>query len=525
MTDTFDLEHIKSLTFEKQKKYIKKFFIPLNDGNHIILGENGTFEIIDQPTIKKVYFNRLNADLNKFYFNEYNDIIKIVCELNKPRRYDKKFNVCPSIKSTYKPYDEFSNTEKEGVETMLNYIKEVLASDNEECYIYIVKWLSNMLKGNRNDTCIYLKGEQGIGKSTLGDFLKEHVIGKDLLLESGSGPLKSQFNKVLMGKLCVVFEELENFGVSEWSAISSTLKRYITSNTYAIEAKNKDVIQVDNINNYILNSNNDAIRDDEGRRYFIADVNHKYMLNKGGYFTKLRNKSFNDTVGSAFYSYMLEYDTTGFIPQQYPDTKSKLNSISKKLDPVCKFLKDNYILTNSSIFKKPKELYHEYVNYCNDRPQIKMYDLMDFKQKLSRLGFEPVIATAKRTNYYKITIDELNETAKVKKWIHENDLEDIEIPNMNSTMITIPQEEYLTLLNRIKELEEQLKNDDYTDNESTNTIIDTSILEENERKLMEEEDFDLIEIEVEVDEDIDEDDDPDEYENEINKALDIINGL
>ena len=68
-----------------------------------------------------------------------------------------------------------------------------------------------------------------------------------------------------MGKLCVIFEELENFGVSEWSSISSVLKRYITSTTINIEAKGKDAIQVDNINNYILNSNNDAIRDDDGR--------------------------------------------------------------------------------------------------------------------------------------------------------------------------------------------------------------------------------------------------------------------
>ena len=67
------------------------------------------------------------------------------------------------------------------------------------------------------------------------EFLKKFVIGLDLLLETGSEPLKSHFNGILAGKLLVVFEELENFSVNEWTAISSRLKRYITSSTYTIE--------------------------------------------------------------------------------------------------------------------------------------------------------------------------------------------------------------------------------------------------------------------------------------------------
>ena len=529
----FDLETIKSLTFPKQKEYLKKFFIPLSDGNHIILGENGTYEIIDQSTIKKVYFSRLNAELNKFYFNEYDEISKLVCELNKPRRFNKKFNVCPSIKAIYKPYNEFSKIEKEGVELYLKYIKDVLANENEESYIYILKWLSNMLKGNKNDACIYLKGDQGIGKSTLTDFLKDHVLGKELLVETGSAPLKSQFNKILMGKLCVIFEELENFGVSEWSSISSVLKRYITSTTINIEAKGKDAIQVDNINNYILNSNNDAIRDDDGRRYFIADVSHKYIQDKNGYFSYLHEISFNDNVGSAFYSYMLDYNTVGFKPQQYPYTKSKLNSIYKKLDSVYRFLKDDYILKNSNIFQKPKDLYKEYVKYCNDRPNIKLHDLIDFKQKITNLGFEPVVATKARTSYYRISIDELKLLADNRKWIHENDLDDTDNDDKSDDMIKIPQDEYNNLLKRIKELEERLEEkievDKYEDdifeenidsilNSIENSYLDSIITEEAAEYELEDEPNE--DIKEKVDDDVDED-----YERGCNEAYDLINTL
>ena len=40
-------------------------------------------------------------------------------------------------------------------------------------------WISNMLKGNKKDACIYLKGGQGIGKSTMSNSLKHHAIGRD----------------------------------------------------------------------------------------------------------------------------------------------------------------------------------------------------------------------------------------------------------------------------------------------------------------------------------------------------------
>ena len=54
--------------------------------------------------------------------------------------------------------------------------------------------------------------------------------------------------------------------------MSSVLKRQITSDRIVLEAKNKNLTETDNINNYMIISNNGTIKDDEGRRYFIADI-------------------------------------------------------------------------------------------------------------------------------------------------------------------------------------------------------------------------------------------------------------
>ena len=65
----------------------------------------------------------------------------------------------------------------------------------------------------------------------------DYVLGNDLCIETGSGPIKSNFNSILGGKLLVVFEEIETFSQSEWSAVDCRLKRQITSNKITLEKK------------------------------------------------------------------------------------------------------------------------------------------------------------------------------------------------------------------------------------------------------------------------------------------------
>ena len=416
--ENFCLDRIKNLSQIEAKEYLTKYFIPLTDGNHAFY-INGKFQIYDSKVIKSTYFNRMSKELNEFYFKHYTSIKTITYKLNEPLFIgNDELNLCPSIKAKKtKAYNEYDDKTKEGVNSMLHFIKEVLASDNQESYDYLIQWIANMLKGNKNDSCLYLKGQQGIGKSTLFEFLKDYVIGVDLLLESGSEPLRFNYNGILAGKLLVVFEELENISCNEWTFISSKLKRYITSNTYTIEEKYMKMIQTNNINNYIINSNNDAIKDDDGRRYFILDVSHKYKENHK-YFGKLRQQTFNDFVGKAFYTYMLEVDTNDFIPQSYPITQSKINSFAKRLDKVYEFIKEQFVLQNNDLNHTTKELYEQYLNYCQMQNHKKI-DKTSFAEKLKQVNI-----IYKKTNgntYFKYSINELTNIAKTHKWLHELD--------------------------------------------------------------------------------------------------------
>jgi hypothetical protein len=117
-----------------------------------------------------------------------------------------------------------------------------------------------------------MKGSQGIGKSTLTMFLMEFVIGRKLSLETGAESLTTKFNQELGGKLLVCFKELEHLSANEWNTMSTKLKRFSTSDRIMLENKNEKRFEAQNINNYMINSNHDCVKDDDGRRYFMNDV-------------------------------------------------------------------------------------------------------------------------------------------------------------------------------------------------------------------------------------------------------------
>lgn len=436
----------------EQMNYITKCFIPLTNGEHIVF-ENGQYKMLDQATLKKVYFNRLDGTINDFYFKTFTELRTLVCEFSKPMLFENKFNVCPPIKARYAPYEEFSIKTKQAVQLFLQFIREVLASDCEDAYEYILNWISNTLKGKKNDACLYLKGPQGIGKSTISDFLKECVLGLELFLETGSSPLKNKFNSIVRGKLVVQFTELENFSTNEWASVSSVLKRWITSTTYMLEGKNENAFQIENINNYILDSNNDAIKDDDGRRYFIADVSPKYQNNRV-YFGSLRNKCFNDDVGNAFYSMMLERDTAGFIPQNFPDTKNKLSSLTKRLDSSYLFLKSEYVLRHRGLKIKPKDLYEDYLTYCKGANISRIHSKGDFMMKLREINIDYI--KNQGNHIYKVSSSELLTIADKQRWIHELDWEEKEITTTDEVVEEYSKEYVESLLAEIQDLKLQL---------------------------------------------------------------------
>lgn len=410
---------IRTVT-EDCKSYMGKYFFLTNVGNYYFW-EAGSqdFFVHSKESIKEVYLNRLPSEVSFWFFKENTAIFSVVNEVNKPRLFDNKINMFYGFKyPSMKKYGEYSEETQDKVNLYLSYIKEVLCSYNEDSYQYIVKWLANMCQGNKNDSCLYLKGPEGIGKSTLSDFMMSWVLGDNITVKSRAEPLRTPYNKILCGKLLVVFEELPNFGEREWEGISSTLKDYITGFDTLYADKYEKQFKARNINNYIINSNVDAIKHSDGRRYVILDLSTK---RKGDhkYFGNIKSQCYNAEVGEAFLSYMLEIDVKGFNGQKdMPVTQNKRNAIAERLHMEYKFIKEQYVFTKTSIKCTARKLYDEYVEYCK-LSDYKPLTYIKFTTKLSEVNIE--FKKSHGIYKYSMSYDELKQLADKNQWIHDLD--------------------------------------------------------------------------------------------------------
>ena len=169
---------------------------------------------------------------------------------------------------------------------------------------FLLKWLSNVVKGKKNKSCVYAKGPEGIGKSTLTDCISQFVIGMNLCVKGKADHLRGSHNMQLLGKVFVIFEELQYFSDKEWMAIDSEIKDLITGDYASYVDKYEKRFDAENINNYMINSNYNSIKGANGRRYLVCDINPEKQ-NDFKYFENIRENCFNDEIGHAIYCYLM----------------------------------------------------------------------------------------------------------------------------------------------------------------------------------------------------------------------------
>jgi hypothetical protein len=189
------------------------------------------------------------------------------------------------------------------------------------------------------------------------------------------------------------------------------------STTCTYEKKNETSFVGKNINNVIINSNVDAIKNDEGRRYFILDLSNE---KKGD--VKFWDKIYecmNDEVGEAFFSFLHTIDLTDYHDQAFPSTKAKQDAIVKRLDTVARFIKEKYILRNRDLITKLQDLYDEYKKYCIGAG-IRTECKIEFNTKLSRYKLEGK-KSGNDHNKFNYKLEYLKEIAHFNKWMHATD--------------------------------------------------------------------------------------------------------
>ena len=406
------------------KQYILKYFAPLTNGQHVHFKTGSDdpeteFEYLSKETMNEVYLNRFENDI-KLWYKKKTHPKRFICDISQDRIGDTFVNGSSKFFKPRKEFKSYSKATRSAVNKMIEFVKEVWTDNNDESLQYILKWFSNILKGNKNKTILYIKSQaQGVGKSTFTDFFVEFVIGKAFYAKGDKDSILTSFNMDLMGKPVVIFEELPVFNKGEWSACDGKLKDMATGDEMNYSDKYEKKIKTANINNYIILTNNKAIKRPDGRRYFMADINTKYKDNFE-FFKKLREECFNNEVGEAFYNYLMEIDTSQFLSLQMPLTQGKKDAIVDLMSPLEKFLKFHYLLKKKEIKRTIKELYLEYSEFIKTKKEDQHIESpAEFRTEMKNLGFE--FKPIGGYNSYRITVDQLEECAKKNNWRHELD--------------------------------------------------------------------------------------------------------
>jgi len=467
------------------KNYILKFFYPLTNG--MVMFANGSEKkMLSIEVFRTTYAGRFGKELLKWFLQETVSVYDIIIDTHKPFIHNDSINTFAGFK--HGGENRCSRQSKIGRDMMLDFIKQVWCNNNEKSYEYVLNWMANMIQGNKNTTILYLKSFiEGIGKSTVTQFILYHVLGKDICIEANSDALKCSYNEILSGKLMVVFEELESVCDKDWNMMSTKLKRWSTSNEIIYSDKYIKSYTSNNINNYIINTNVEAIKASEGRRYYILDLSTKYK-NNHTFFNELYNVCFNDEVGKAFYQFMLRRDVKNFNSQNFTDTQSKKIAQSDRLHPLFKFIKFNYILDNQDMKILTKELYEQYLQYLALTNSV----YKTTKNKMIALLREHGIdyKTTNSKMIYNISNEQLKEIGNKHKWFFEDDAEEIDenrlIASGNAVTLVIEPNEAKLLkeIERLNKIIDELKQKQPIDLIPDDEITDIGTIPDDDKEVI-----------------------------------------
>jgi hypothetical protein len=206
---------------------------------------------------------------------------------------------------------------KQRSDFILEHKKDILCSNNEESYNYLLPWMACKLINpwNKIHTLVSFYGKEGCGK---GIFLSKycHLFGRHGWVCHDMQDIIGRFNEILEDKILVWIDE----GISPQSKKEiSRLKTMITETEMRNEGKYKPQKNVDNFISFMSASNlmSTLPVGPTNRRFFCLDVNNKYSMDSVAgkkHFGKLLHAMEDEDYGGlkAYQAVLMETDISEF---------------------------------------------------------------------------------------------------------------------------------------------------------------------------------------------------------------------
>lgn len=384
------------------------YFVPTNSIARI--GEHGRLDFFDLQHAKTLFIeydfkhSNLLKDKTSFLDLWLSDPTRRQIE-----RIDQKPSENPCV---YSPPVVFEYTKYEGYNEeaidMFNRLLNINSGNNPELFAYLFKWIAHIVQKPFENprTAIILTGEKGCGKDTLGDFIKEWVLGE---LYTHNYTSTAQFwDKHDESRLSKFFIKLEEASGALNRQHIGEMKARITSCDLTINPKCAKPITSKNYNRFLMTSNEARpVKVEDNERRFVVMACSPEWVGKHDEWTKLRKVLFTKEGASTIGQALLKVDLSDFNPSVLPVNEYMNEIIDTEKTPEQRFL-ENW----NGQPKLSSELYTLYKHYCieNDLPYVKSSQSLGFKLTLFvRDGKLLCKHTMKGKVYYKPGCEETTE--------------------------------------------------------------------------------------------------------------------
>jgi len=241
---------------------------------------------------------------------------------------DYKLNLWNGFK-----YKNTHDYQIERIQHILDHIKNVWASGDEELYEYFICWFARILQQpwNKNKVCIGLKSIEGVGKTCILALFAE-IIGKEYYMEcTDLNKAFGQFNNQVLNKLLCVFNET-NWGGDK--KMKGKFKSFITDNRITIEQKGKDPFDIDCYCNCAITTNENWLVDVKGddRRFNLIEIKHEVL--DDDYYRKIHEFEYFQDLANYFYN----YDISKYNPKKFKKSELHLEQVIQSQDSVELFI-------------------------------------------------------------------------------------------------------------------------------------------------------------------------------------------
>lgn len=325
----------KTKTKSVSKRNIDQEVCSLNEG-HAVVTIGGKCSILNEEVDPLTGFQDISlsspADFRLRYANRTVKLKKKVDPVpittlwlkdSRRRQYDG-IVFDPDKKASNKYYNlwrGFAVQPQEGdCGLYLQHILNNIAGQDPELYLYIIRWIANLIQRptERIGTSLVFRGRQGVGK---GVFVSEFgkLLGQHFLPLHHARHLTGNFNSHLKDKLLVFADE--GFWAGDKQG-EGALKALVTESRLPIEFKGKDVITVKNHVHLIVASNNDWVvpAGFGERRFCVIDVNDSHK-DDHPYFQAIADQM-NNGGREALLHHLQHIDLTDVNLRAFPKTQA-----------------------------------------------------------------------------------------------------------------------------------------------------------------------------------------------------------